>query len=149
MSHTKALHFMGRHTHDKRLTCANFVVAYSTTVLDQHPNGILLRFIGTVNVLLSLQTLEIKVWECLMATVIVGTNETIKLTVIHIRKILLPLLVMAVNPLRESITDGINLTCGKLHSLMVSTLDRVTVRLIAYHLLNRRDGIIKGMTQNL
>ena len=43
--HSKALHLMCRHAHYQRLACSYLMVAYTASVLQQHPYAVLLRLI--------------------------------------------------------------------------------------------------------
>ena len=149
MGNTQTLHLMSCHAHDKSLTRSNFMVANAASILKQHPNGILLGVVGALDILLGLQTLEVQIGEGLMTTVIFRTDETVELAVIHVRKLLLPLLVVTCYPLSERLADSVDLAGRKLDAVMVGTLDGVTVRLIADDLLYVRDGIVERIAHHL
>ena len=82
-----------------------------------------------------------------MTAIVLRTDETVVFLVILVSKTFLPRLIMTINPLGEMVTDIINLAGCKLHLLVVWTIDRVTIRLIAYHMLDIGNGIVKGITQ--
>ena len=145
----KALHFMRGDTHDKGLTRTNFVIAYATAILQQHPHGILLGGIDILHTLLGLQLLQVKTGEGLVRTVILGPHEAVVLTVIHIRHRLLPFRCLLGDPLGETVADLVNEVCGQLNLVMVGTHDRVTVLLVAHNLVNDWRSVIEGMAQKL
>ena len=137
---------MGSHTHDKGLTSANFVVADTTAILQEHPDTVLLRLIDILDIELgSGQSLQINAGKCLMGSVILGFDETVELPVIHSLKLVTLLLGEIGEIIRETVADFLNLAVGKLDLLHVRAFDIVTVMVITDALLNVRRSVMEGM----
>ena len=147
---TEALHLMGGDAHRHRLAGADLMVAHAAAVLQQHPHAVLLRLVDVVNLVLADgKTLHVKTWEGLVTTVIAGLDEAVVLPVVHIGQGLLPLVGVTVNPLRETVTDLVNLAGRKLYLLMVRPHNGVTIGLVTDTLLYHGNGIVQGMAQQV
>ena len=137
---------MGSHTHNKGLSCTHFVVADATSILQEHPDTVLLRLIDILDIELgSGKSLQINAGECLMGSIILGFDETVEFPVIHSLKLVTLLLGEIGKIIRETVADFLNLAVGKLDFLHIRAFDIVTVMVITDALLNVRRSVMEGM----
>ena len=73
------LHLISCGTHDKRLFCSHLMVADTSSVEFEHPHGIFLAAVQTLDT----QAFQIEVGECLMGTIILRTYKTIESVIIE------------------------------------------------------------------
>ena len=107
--HAETLHFMGGNAHDERFACTYLVIAYSATVLLDHPNTILLRGIDTADAIAQLQSFHVEVRKSLVTAVVLRADKAVELLVIHLRQSVLELTALTFKPFRKAIADFINL----------------------------------------
>ena len=146
MGKPETFHFMCCDAHDQRLAGSNLMVADPASVLFQHPDTILLRWVDAFHAP-AFQPLHIQVGKCLVRAVIFRSNEAVELPVIHGRQTLLELWRLFLQPLSKAVTDFVNLRVGELDALAVACLDVVSVLVLADLLHHVGAGVVQGVFQ--
>ena len=110
MRKAETLHLMGSDAHGERLARADLMVTHAAAVLKEHPHTVLLRLVDVFYLILADgKALQVETGEGLVGAIIAGLDETVVFPVVQVGKSLLPLVRMTVNPLRETITDLVDL----------------------------------------
>ena len=146
---SQTLHFVCSHAHDKCLSCTYFVVAYSATVLFQHPDTILLTRIDALHSVTVGKGFQVQVGKSLMASVILRTHETVEFAVIHIRQCVLERLRLFLQPFGKAVSYLINLAVGKLYALGITYLDVIAVVVLADTLHHIGASVVQGVFQEV
>ncbi len=137
---SQTFHLVGGTAHDERLAASHLVISDPPSVLFEHPDAVLLAGIQVRNA----QPLEVEVGKVLVRAVVLGTDETVELAVVHVRHFPLELRRLFHEPVGEAVTDLVNLAVGKQGNLRVTYL-HFLARLVQYGLGDVGRGIVDGM----
>ena len=118
----EAFHFMCRHTHYQRLAGSYLMITYPAAVLKEHPDAILLRLINGTDAIAVSEHPHVQIRECLMASVVPGSDETVEFVVIQLHQPFLKLRRLSLQPFGKSVAYFIYLGIGKLYRLAVRHL---------------------------
>ena len=113
------LHLISCGTHDKRLSCPHLMVADPSSIEFEHPHGIFLTIVQAFDA----QAFQIKVRECLMGTIILGTHKTIESVIVEFLQPLLELIALLVQPIGKAVSDLIDFSVCHLYGFRVPYLD--------------------------
>ena len=113
------LHLISCGTHDKRLSCSHLMIADTSPVEFEHPNGIFLAAVQTLDA----QAFQIEVRECLMGTIIQRTHKTVKGIVVEFFQSLLELIALLVQPIGEAVSDLVDFSVCHLYGFGIPNLD--------------------------
>ena len=112
-------HLISSGTHDERFPCPYLMVTDTSSVKLQHPHGILLTIVQAFDT----QAFQIKVGECLMGTIILGTHKTIESVIVEFLQPLLELIALLVQPIGEAVSYLIDFSVCHLYGFRVPYLD--------------------------
>ncbi len=134
--------------HYQRLTCSDFMVAYSAAVLFYHPDAILLRRINALNTT-ACQSFQIEVGKRLVRAVVLRAHETVELAVIHRCQPFFELWRLLFQPFREPVAYLVYLGVGKLYALTVTHLNVIAILVLTDRLHHVRAGVVQGVFQQV
>ena len=113
------LHLISCGTHDKRLSCSHLMIADTSPVEFEHPNGIFLAAVQTLDA----QAFQVEVGECLMGTIILRTHKTIESVIVEFLQPLLELIALLVQPISKAVSDLVDFGICHLYGFGIPNLD--------------------------
>ena len=142
---SQTLHLVRCHAHDQRLAGSHLVVGYSSAVLFQHPDAVLLAGVQVCDS----QSFQVQFRKFLVRAVIFRSHETVELVVVHVRQPFLELRRLLFQPFRKSVSDFVNLRVRQLYALAVPHLYVVPVLVLADLLHHVGAGVVQGVFQQV
>ena len=139
------LHLVRCHAHDQCLAGAHLVVGYSSAVLFQHPDAVLLAGVQIGDS----QPFQVKSGKGLVRAVVLRAYEAVELVVVHVRQPFLELRRLFFQPFGEATPDFVNLRVRQLYALAVACLDVFPVLVLAHLLHHVRAGVVQGVLQQM
>ena len=123
------------------------MVADAAPVLFEHPDTILLALVHVLDAETPFEGFQVEVGKGLVRAVVLRTNVTVELAVIHVREPFLKLRRLLREPLDEAVADLVDFGVGELYALAVAYLDVVAVLVLADTLAHVGDGVHEGVFQ--
>ena len=141
---SETFHLKGGHAHDEGLARTYLMVDYPAAVHLQHPDGVLLAAVQGRYA----QSFQVKERETLQGAVVIGTYIAVELAVVHVRKVLLELGQLLVQPAGEGGAYLVDFGVGKLDGLRITYL-YVIALLVLNSLGYVGDGVVQRMFQQV